>query len=168
MLSKLLVVSSISIFVIIFVIGGSALACIDDSGCADGNICTQDICIDGVCSNPPHINGTPCPDNDFCNGAETCQGGVCYPGYPVLVDDGNPCTLDYCDPIVGGVNEIRPDGASCSDEEPTNGDEICLGGVCTAGTAPPVPTVSEHGELLLVGLLALGMGWALRRQTAAG
>jgi hypothetical protein len=228
----------------VLVCAGSAAACVDDADCDDLNDCTADTCTPAnVCLNDPLPNGTSCPspggDGNYCNGAETCQGGICYPGYPVNVSDGNPCTIDGCDPITGGTHEIRPNGTPCpfpggdgnicngletcqggtcypgyplnvSDGNPctidgcnpitggTNeivangtpcpdadvcdGEETCQQGVCTQGTAlcsaecagqneaaclTALPLMSVSASVLLLGLLALTMGWALRRRAAA-
>jgi hypothetical protein len=67
--------------------------------CGDGNVCTDDLCDEaaGGCINPPFADGTSCEDGLFCNGAETCLGGSCEPGIPVVCEDGNACTIDFCD-----------------------------------------------------------------------
>jgi len=45
-------------------------------------------------------DGTPCPDGMFCNGAETCQSGVCSAGTapcPVICDEANDqCLFSGC------------------------------------------------------------------------
>ncbi|MGK4006806.1 RHS repeat-associated core domain-containing protein [Sorangium sp. So ce1036] len=76
----------------------------------DGNPCTVDVCdaASGVVHRPAP-EGAPCPDSDTCNGEETCDGaGTCVAGSPPAIDDGDPCTLDICDPT-GGIAR-----ASCS------------------------------------------------------
>lgn len=63
---------------------------------------------------------------------EPC-GSVCD---GVVVDDGNPCTLDRCDPIAGVTREPTPAGQSCADSDRCNGDETCDGrGSCVSGAA---------------------------------
>ena len=44
-----------------------------------------------------------CDDANVCNGAETCQAGVCIPGIGITCNDGSACTLDSCDAIAGCV-----------------------------------------------------------------
>jgi hypothetical protein len=100
--------------------------------CDNGNPCTEDTCDIGTCI---HINleaGTPCADNDLCNGDEACDGsGTCAPGIPPVVDDGNPCTEDSCDPACGVSHPPLPAGTECSDGNPDNGMETCDGaGTC--------------------------------------
>ncbi|MBI4705385.1 MAG: hypothetical protein HY744_30130, partial [Deltaproteobacteria bacterium] len=72
----------------------------------DQNPCTRDLCdpVTGIVTHPPELAGTPCPDGNVCNGAESCDGnGACVPGTAPPVDDQNPCTADGCDPL-GGVS----------------------------------------------------------------
>jgi hypothetical protein len=75
-----------------------------------------------------------CDDGDQCDGQESCQGGICVPGTPPNCDDGNPCTRD-CDPARGCVNEPRPDGSSCSDQNLCTTNDECRNGQCVGG--PP-------------------------------
>lgn len=91
---------------------------------------------------------------------ETCDGaGECQPGALPELDDGDPCTVDSCDPINGvqhapaieddanpctidscdsngdAVHTPAPLGASCTDGDACNGEETCDGaGVCLSGT----------------------------------
>jgi len=50
---------------------------------------------------PALVDGAPCDDADLCNGRETCQTGACRPGTPLSCDDGDPCTVNGCEPAVG-------------------------------------------------------------------
>ena len=58
----------------------------------------------GRCTNPLAPDGTTCGPATVCAAASTCLAGVCKPGAPVPIDDGNPCTLDTCDPDAGIVH----------------------------------------------------------------
>src|SRR5204863_12632 len=69
-----------------------------------------------------------------CDGAETCQGGVCTPGPALVCDDGNPCTADTCDPVSGCQHSNVGNGTPCPDATVCNGAETCQNGACTAGT----------------------------------
>jgi hypothetical protein len=85
--------------------------------CADGNVCTIDRCLDGECVSEPVVAGEPCGDEDVCNGDETCDAdGACVAGPPIETDDGDPCTLDVCDPVTGVVE--HPLEAECVLWEP--------------------------------------------------
>jgi hypothetical protein len=49
--------------------------------CDDGNPCTRDTCDSLIgCHSVALANGTPCTDQNVCNGVETCQSGTCTPG----------------------------------------------------------------------------------------
>src|SRR5207237_499794 len=108
-------------------VGGPAL------NCDDANGCTADSC------NPTrgcvHTNNTaPCIDGNACTTADTCAGGRCVGGPAPLCDDGNPCTADSCDRVLGCRNLNLADGTACSDGNACNGAETCQSGVCSAGT----------------------------------
>ncbi len=78
---------------------------------SDGQRCTLDICdpATGTFSHPVASAGTPCSDGNECNGTETCDAQQqCVAGTPPVVDDGDPCTLDACDPLNGVIH------ATCS------------------------------------------------------
>ncbi|HWP65543.1 MAG TPA: PQQ-dependent sugar dehydrogenase [Candidatus Limnocylindria bacterium] len=96
----------------------------------------------GPCPGAP--DGTPCDDGDACNGAETCQAGVCNHG--AAAPDGTACTpanacrgagtceVGYCESAAPA-----PDGTPCPDADPCDGLETCLGGVCQPGDGDPEP-----------------------------
>ena len=139
---------------------------VNGSGCSDGNACSLvdvcqagtcvgtepvtcaalDACHDagscdpasGACSSPAKPAGASCADGNACNGLETCDGaGRCLAGALVLIDDGNPCTIDSCDPMLGAVHAPAPAGTSCADADLCNGGETCDGaGRCVVGAAP--------------------------------
>ena len=82
--------------------------CAVDVDCDDKNPCTADACTGGVCLHPPAPAGASCADQDLCNGNESCDGaGVCQPGTPVVIDDGDPCTTDACDAQTGQVTHAK-------------------------------------------------------------
>lgn len=81
-----------------------------DTSCSNPDTCDGF----GVCAANHEPDGTPCPDGVFCNGAESCQGGVCAPGTPVPAC----CTLD----------------SECSNGDVCDGLESCVGNACVAGT----------------------------------
>jgi len=100
--------------------------------CADdGNPCTDDGCVSGKgCLYAPKPG--PCTDDNPCTDGDTCQGGVCVPGPGVSCDDGNPCTLDSCDPV-NGVCKHAPNNGACDDGNGCTQNDTCGGGSC-AGT----------------------------------
>ncbi len=97
--------------------------------CDDGNPCTDDACDPSSgCVYTPVDDGTPCADGDVCNGEETCRQGVCTVGQPLDCDDGNPCSLDECDPQAGCKHTPLEDGTDCSGG--VCGQAACTGGMC--------------------------------------
>src|SRR5262249_9233983 len=122
--------------------------------------------------------GTSCADANVCNGAETCASSVCVPGTPLTCTDGDPCTLDTCDPVDGCVfpadpcndddscttdscdsqggcqHAPAPDGASCANDDPCDGAETCQGGVCQPGTPP----VCDDGDTCTTDSCTPGQG----------
>lgn len=66
----------------------------------------------------------------------TCSANPCD---CVVVDDGNPCTVDSCDPITGISHLPAALGTPCPDGDVCNGEETCDGaGRCLAGPPPLV------------------------------
>jgi hypothetical protein len=84
-----------------------------------------------------------CDDGDFCNGAEFCSTGTCLYGVAPICSDGDPCTMDSCDSIIGQC--VYPDNGSCctvDNECPDNAD-ACTSPVCSSGTcAFTTPTLN--------------------------
>lgn len=77
-----------------------------------------------------------CNDGVFCNGSETCFGGVCQPG--ALPDDGISCTQLVCDEA-SQTFRFEPLHGLCGDGVFCNGTELCDPNVgCVAGTPIPV------------------------------
>jgi alpha-tubulin suppressor-like RCC1 family protein len=104
------------------------------TACSDGNACTQsdtcqagncssgtpvtctalDQCHDagtcdtstGTCSNPTKADGTACTDSNVCTAGDQCAAGACQAGTPVTTDDGDTCTADSCDPVIGVQHAI--------------------------------------------------------------
>jgi MYXO-CTERM domain-containing protein len=131
---------------------------VDNTPCPDGNKCNGDEgCKTGVCTSPANfscddnnlctsescdpvtgcahtkLNGTSCLDANKCNGSETCVTGVCTAGTALDCNDNNPCTTDSCT-AANGCSNAKQNGTSCLDANKCNGAEMCVTGVCTAGT----------------------------------
>jgi hypothetical protein len=97
--------------------------------CFDGNPCTEDRCFAASgCVFQPLADGTPCPDDDACNGIETCQAGQCAPGSEPDCDDGNPCTSDFCQSDSGCHHLLFDDGTECGQN--ACGQLYCKAGEC--------------------------------------
>ena len=122
--------------------------------CSSNQQCDSGLCVDGVCCASactegchscnvagslgacvPSQNGTPCVDNDLCNGQETCQSGVCQAGTPLACEDKNVCTTDSCKPAKGCVYEPVANGTLCLNGDVCDGEETCQNGLCAKGPA---------------------------------
>ena len=106
----------------------------DEAGpsvCSDGNTCTYDNCVGGVCEHP--VMGGLCDDKDFCTETDSCKDGVCQ-GTAKVCDDANPCTLDACLPA-SGCTSFANDVALCSDGNACTAGDACQGGTCLPGPA---------------------------------
>ncbi|MCB9729663.1 MAG: hypothetical protein H6744_05160 [Deltaproteobacteria bacterium] len=125
--------------------------------CDDGNPCTDDGCDSGLgCVNTP--NDAPCPfQADPCVTGAVCSAGACQP-VPLDCDDGDPCTLDVCDPEELCVHQrfVGPcdDGDACTEGEVCDAGGECGGGApvdlddgvaCTVDSCDPLTGV-EHIE----------------------
>ncbi len=91
---------------------GSASTCVGGALiCPDGIVDTSNFCVTGItCDDRRGVwkdPGTPCSDHDACNGLERCYAinvtgvPVCVSNPAPIIDDGNPCTDDRCDPMTG-------------------------------------------------------------------
>jgi hypothetical protein len=79
--------------------------------CDDGNPCTIDACVRGVCR---HKRNT-CDDEDACT-TDTCDPTTGCVHTPIDCDDHNACTVDSCDSTIGCVYEAIncDDGNACT------------------------------------------------------
>lgn len=71
---------------------------------------------------------------------EPCGETTCD---PAQVDDGDPCTIDACDPDGGVTHRPAADGTSCDDGNVCNGHECCMAGNCVGPTAEPLECANE-------------------------
>ena len=98
--------------------------------CDDGNICTDDSCDpEGGCTFLP--NAVQCDDSDECTTSDTCAAGVCQGGEPIICDDTNDCTDDYCDPQSGCA--FTPNEVPCDDSNACTEADTCVAGICEGG-----------------------------------
>jgi hypothetical protein len=106
--------------------------CVSHEECDDGNNCTTDVCngVDG-CSNDP------CAAGDECTNLLGCEADGTPNTEPVFCeDDGNLCTVEFCDLDQGGCvsDEVPcaegdvcdPETGACITEDATGGLEYIL------------------------------------------
>ena len=104
--------------------------------CVDSQQCTVDACDaqTGKCVFQPLDDGE-CDDGNLCSLNDTCLGGSCKAGPPPPCSDGNPCTVDNCDPATGKCeHDVIAAGSSCDD-----GNKCTSGSKCLAETCVGVP-----------------------------
>ncbi len=85
--------------------------CNKDADCDDGNVCTLDTCVDGLCAFAPNPEEFGCCESDTdCNTGNICILGICNSNNAtceitpvpeccltnVQCDDKNACTKDLC------------------------------------------------------------------------
>lgn len=95
--------------------------------------------IDDIRLTPKCSTDPDCADGVFCNGVETCLGGICQPGGP-------PCLPGAtCDEVNDSCPAPCTTPAQCADGLFCNGTEVCSGGFCGAGAPPCVaPNVCDE------------------------
>lgn len=93
----------------------------------DGVGCTTDSC-DEITNAVVHVAvDAACDDGDVCDGANACEVLLgCVEDAPLVVDDGNPCTADACDPVLGVQHDALPVGTSCGGAQFCDGFGYCL------------------------------------------
>jgi hypothetical protein len=101
--------------------------------CDDGNICTDDSC-DSLLGCLNTDNAAFCDDGDACTTNDTCSAGICVGGAPPDCDDGNECTDDTCDVVLGCLNTDNV--AACDDGDACTTNDTCSAGICVGGAAP--------------------------------
>ena len=127
--------------------------CQTDEECDDGNECTIDRCVKGVCVHDH--DRQPCDDGLFCTAIDTCIDGVCVStGSPCTgdllcseqlgecveclrdsdCDDGNICTTDTCSE--SGSCLFENNNADCQDGLFCTLSDACVGGSCTGLGSP--------------------------------
>jgi len=120
----------------------NCVACQFNSDCDDGNQCTEDICISGICENNP-LSGGSCDDGLYCTVNDYCDNGVCKGGGLMDCNDDNVCTDDACDEnldrcVHTNNNEPCDDGLFC------NGTDTCSGGSCSVHSGNPCPPSAPY------------------------
>ncbi len=113
--------------------------------CGDGVGCTADSCdeLTETCISVP--NDAACDNGLFCDGLETCDATLdCLAGTPVDCDDFVDCTVDGCNNVTGGCDNL-PSDAACDNGLYCDGTESCdavLG--CLFGTTPDCTPLTDQ------------------------
>jgi len=101
---------------------------------SEDTLCSWTECnvLTGVCDTLTADDGVDCDDMSVCTTVDKCIGGNCVGSVPVDCDDGNDCTDDNCDPVLGCWYEYLS-GTACDDGDECTVDEECLDGICIPG-----------------------------------
>jgi len=109
--------------------------------CDDDNPCTADRCLPETgCVSQPLPDGLDCDDGDACTLGERCQSSFCVGQQRQCAEDGDACSLEYCDPAEGCLVFCRHSGecaprcsgdTECLDADPCSLDE-CRITACSA------------------------------------
>lgn len=99
-------------------------------------------------------DGVACNDGNTCTVYDTCANMQCVSSSSLYCADGNPCTDDSCDPVIGCVH--TPRSGYCKDVRFCNGVEQCHDGQCISpGSAcgGPLPYCIEATDSCVACLL---------------
>ncbi len=118
---------------------GPLLDCMFADECDDGDLCTEDNCVNSTCANVPiacddgvdctvdacdpatgacsnTADDAVCIDADLCNGTESCDAlSGCVAGTEVMCSDGLACTADACDPATGQCSNETIEACASAD-----------------------------------------------------
>jgi hypothetical protein len=114
---------AIGLFFLVSACGRTSLTTtLDDAGVRDarlpdvGTMCTAD---------------SQCSDGLFCNGAELCLDGRCFPGSTLSCDDFVACTRDACDESADACTSA-PDNSLCPEGELCDAAAGCIARPCSS------------------------------------
>lgn len=120
----------------------------------DGNECTEDFCITGLCAHPPRDAGFACgdPSDTECDNPDTCDGaGGCLDNFesagfacgdPSDTQCDNP---DICDGSGSCTENLEETGFPCDDGDVCTEDDICDVGNCAGTPIPEAPIAEAFG-----------------------
>ncbi len=141
---------------------------VEEPPCDDGNPCTDDLfdpdagaCFstprEGDCSDPclleaSCINGECVGELVSCPAPDSpCELAICERGVgcvnvdaPNACDDGDPCTLDTCDPVSGCESETLDNGTPCGPLDGCASAPVCLDGSCVDIPVPDGVPCDDH------------------------
>jgi hypothetical protein len=113
--------------------------------CDDGNPCTADACnAQQGCTNSATSGN--CTDGNVCTLTDTCANKQCVGSGEMQCNDNNPCTVDYCNPTSGCVNDEV--NMPCNDGNACTPNDQCMAGFCSGfgTTTCPIGQVCESAS----------------------
>ncbi len=116
--------------------------------CRTGQYCDAEQGQQGQCVYPKEADGTPCDDELWCTGSDTCSNGVCYhSGDPCPGPDGDGDCSEICNETQDDCSANDPNGSACDDASECTEDDVCNGAGSCVGTDLPQDTTCDLDEL---------------------
>jgi len=108
--------------------------------CVAPTSCTTASCVGATCVIAPRPDTSPCDDLNACTTGDRCSAGVCVPGSNVDPNDGNACSIDSCNPLLGVQHTPAPATTACSTGSTCTTNDHCSGVdlTCVPGTNVPI------------------------------
>ena len=96
--------------------GGTLKLCEPTDQCHADGACNP---ADGVCTNPPRPDQTPCDDGNACTMGDLCVQGTCQPGPAQTCTASDACHLaGTCDSATGACSNPLDPSPSCAGYQP--------------------------------------------------
>lgn len=124
------------------------VTCLSDNDCADGNECSSDRCVNGVCQHSPLTN-TQCNDATSCTREDRCVDGACVGTPDHALCPANDCVSGLCVPGTGCTTSYNT--SSCNDGKACTVDDTCSQGQCAGVSNCPGGAVCQAGGCLCTG-----------------
>jgi hypothetical protein len=120
--------------------GGNPVVCAASDQCHAAGTCNP---ADGTCSNPAKADSSACDDQNACTRTDSCQGGVCKGGNPVVCTAADQChDVGICDTVSGTCSSpVKPMGFACDDGNLCTYADTCDATGACAGT--PLSCVTD-------------------------
>jgi hypothetical protein len=94
----------------------------------DGNPCTAEVVVNGVCTHPAAADDTACNDGNLCTQKDVCKSGACTGTLPVSCTGASACTTaGTCNPATGlcAGGTPKPAGTACDDSNLCTSNDAC-------------------------------------------
>jgi len=101
--------------------------------CNDKTMCTEDLCLSGVCKYNP-INGITCTEGSYCMEDKTCQNGKCQGKVKDCSELDDQCNTGECDESNGKCIK-EPKTGDCDDGKYCTDADTCVNGQCVGTKA---------------------------------
>jgi len=127
-------------------IGSNPVQCAATDACHSSGTCNPTT---GTCTNPQKPEGAPCDDGNRCTLSDKCIAGACTPASVVKCVAVDAChDIGVCNTITGLCSSPqKPEGTSCNDENACTSNDICINGICQAGSTVDCMPLDECHDI---------------------